>query len=536
MISAVCFLHSLRFSNTEQEHAFAKSRMPAVVKNLRMGSMLLMVVVLFGLVFVMMSGRFSGPHQEPTLYVLGVNGLTICISLGLFFYLRKSVTMVYDDGTPSIATTTLCPEQCERLGVLLALWATLVAYGASIFRISRLFGLDPEEAFKIEDACFLSDSSLLLALDCVVTAVALFLPIRVHILVVVPIAVVSSFVVSSLFLGSPDGTKTVMMNIIFMMLLSIMAVLGCHQNEARERDRFIEVSEVRKEMVEERVARFDLEHQLEQSSVVKATHVGTHSSQQDDGDQRLQQSAEMTELSFELSASKPSETSSSHNPPMVVGSKTESEDVASQLAAKACAPLIQNECAQPPVQTLDRGQCQKPSPNHLTQQEPSLGESRESPSAPLNTPESLPESQSDVLLTPEQTRLYHIKEVVRAWSLHPASSPQCCALHAGLQAAHDALHIALDWSCDYEWKPFSAGQCATCYSLLPSLKMQFCDVCGDSVWPKLGTGTGQDRQFSDPSLISLSQIDASGSVSTFEPRDEPQANTPRKADGNLHSI
>merc|ERR1719310_1077770 len=99
-----------------------------------------------------------------------------------------------------------------------------------------------------------------------------------------------------------------------------MAVLGCHQNEARERDRFIEVSKVRKEMVEERVARFDLEHQLQQSSAVRATHMGRYSTSED-----------MTELSFELSISKPSEAASSHNQPLNLGINTETKDVVVSL-------------------------------------------------------------------------------------------------------------------------------------------------------------------------------------------------------------
>eukprot|EP00746_Dinoflagellata_sp_MGD_P039789 gnl/MRDRNA2_/MRDRNA2_196078_c0_seq1.p1 gnl/MRDRNA2_/MRDRNA2_196078_c0~~gnl/MRDRNA2_/MRDRNA2_196078_c0_seq1.p1 ORF type:complete len:558 (+),score=76.27 gnl/MRDRNA2_/MRDRNA2_196078_c0_seq1:212-1675(+) len=76
-------------------------------------------------------------------------------------------------------------------------------------------------------------------------------------------AAVFSYGGISAFLGSPEGIMNVVINTLTIFVLSSMAWLGCHQTESRERHRFLEVFQARKEMVEEKVARFDLEHMIE---------------------------------------------------------------------------------------------------------------------------------------------------------------------------------------------------------------------------------------------------------------------------------
>eukprot|EP00746_Dinoflagellata_sp_MGD_P157903 gnl/MRDRNA2_/MRDRNA2_86345_c1_seq1.p1 gnl/MRDRNA2_/MRDRNA2_86345_c1~~gnl/MRDRNA2_/MRDRNA2_86345_c1_seq1.p1 ORF type:complete len:521 (+),score=31.43 gnl/MRDRNA2_/MRDRNA2_86345_c1_seq1:94-1656(+) len=489
------FFSSLRFSDPEQEHAFVESRTPCLTRNLRLGIILLMLAVLLGTMHIIYWYLVTGSDRLTVYISVCTNGVTVCISLGMLFYLTKLIRSMNDDGIET-TVATLRPQNIERLGVCMAILSIFVAYNLSRPRMSRLFGQVESGDTRSE-----SDSNLLLALDTIVTCVALGVPIRVHILLVVPIAAVSSFVATSIFLGSPESAHSVATNTVLMIILIIMAVAGSHQIEARERDRFVEVSKVRKEMVKERIARFDLEHQLEQSNVFSGRQEHFHSGIGED----------TTEVSFELSVSKPSEASSSQNQPTNVvlgrqrygkGDVSHSESGLHALE-KISAPVMQDKSTDPLlIWKPDGWQCQRcqkppllPQPSHASKDQLLQDDSKSSSSSPRQ--------DLKVCLTPETTILYHIREVVRFWSLERASTAECCQLHHGLRGMHTRLQKLLDSPCDFAWKPFFAAQCATCFCMLPSMKVHTCEVCGANVWPSLGRPDSSEM-FSDPSLASFS--------------------------------
>lgn len=254
---------SLMFSDPGREHDFAKSRMPTLIRNLRIAIMLYMLLVCsFSIKFFFFLARWSGPHQAATQNMYWVMVATLCFTLGCLAILRWYAT-------------ALRPEQVERLAVLVGVWAIISSYWTNEFRVAQLVGQSPEVALRNTDACILSDSTLALCLDAVVTSVALFLPIRAYTMLPVPMVAVFSYGGISAFLGSPEGTMSAVINTLTIFVLSSMAWLGCHQTESRERRRFLEVSQARKEMVEEKVARFDLEHKIETGTRTSASSTST---------------------------------------------------------------------------------------------------------------------------------------------------------------------------------------------------------------------------------------------------------------------
>eukprot|EP00746_Dinoflagellata_sp_MGD_P023528 gnl/MRDRNA2_/MRDRNA2_155140_c0_seq1.p1 gnl/MRDRNA2_/MRDRNA2_155140_c0~~gnl/MRDRNA2_/MRDRNA2_155140_c0_seq1.p1 ORF type:complete len:492 (-),score=64.56 gnl/MRDRNA2_/MRDRNA2_155140_c0_seq1:240-1715(-) len=256
---------SLQFSDLMKENDFAKSRMPSLVRSLRLGSMVLFAVTSLGTLSSALSISYVAESvRAPAMFVLIVNSVTLILCLSMVLFLRVHAPIVLDDDA-MVVKTTLSPEAIEKIAVVASLFVVFTTNATNSFRVARLFGLDPVTAWDTYE-CDFTDSIFALSLDTIVTAVAVFLPIRMNLLPAVPVMALLSFILTSVFLGSPETISSQAMISVQLMALGYLVLMGCRMTEARERGRFEETFKARQEMVTERVARFGLEHQMEQNS------------------------------------------------------------------------------------------------------------------------------------------------------------------------------------------------------------------------------------------------------------------------------
>lgn len=257
------FFRKLRFPETEKEHEFVRSRMKPLVKHMQLGAIFAVVVAVIDGVLILTGGNFVRLHALPAMFKVIVDGFALCVCVSVFLYLRKRASLLFDSEV-DVLKTTLRPDQLEKLAIALSLFGVFFNCASNRFRVALMLGVDPQDAWNTS-ICNFTDSNFVLGLDTVVTAVAVFLPIRMHLLPVVPVMAVVSFVSTSVAIGSPETLSKQVMNVLWLCLLGCFVLIGCHANEARERERFDETFTARKEMVTERVARYDLERQIEKS-------------------------------------------------------------------------------------------------------------------------------------------------------------------------------------------------------------------------------------------------------------------------------
>lgn len=291
---------NLSFPEEEKENAFAQSRVPFLINSLHGSSVILFLFTVLSILVQVgaVQGNISPSQQRPVLFVLGLDGLSLSISCGLFLYTRRYRLrcdgVLSGEHEENFAKSHLCPEHLERSSIAVALWGICFISTTNHFRAARLFGVDPEMAWN-RNACEFTDSTFVLSLMTVVTGVGVFFPIRMRRMPVIPMATILSFVLTSFILGSPEKPWILLCNSFTMIMLSYMVLVGCRMTEARERKNFDNAFETRKEMVTEKITRFDLEHQIAQAKEAGEMHQGSSETQN--------RTAGTSSLSYSLSIS-----------------------------------------------------------------------------------------------------------------------------------------------------------------------------------------------------------------------------------------
>eukprot|EP00746_Dinoflagellata_sp_MGD_P152517 gnl/MRDRNA2_/MRDRNA2_83729_c0_seq2.p1 gnl/MRDRNA2_/MRDRNA2_83729_c0~~gnl/MRDRNA2_/MRDRNA2_83729_c0_seq2.p1 ORF type:complete len:646 (-),score=98.14 gnl/MRDRNA2_/MRDRNA2_83729_c0_seq2:537-2474(-) len=241
----------LSFPDPLMEKSFAQSRMPALIKSLRIGALILIVAAIANVPKVLVRSRISGPYRAPTWFCLIVLGLCMIIGFGLYLACGRD------------AVRSWSPETIERSMVAFSFLAILATCAVNTWRVAHLFGFTCEEGWKI-DECPLSDSTFLLCLVIIATAVGVFAPIRMYIAPAIPVAVVVAFLLTSAAFSSPEPIGSVLLNTLMVCALSIMILVGSHSQEVRERKQFQKLSDMTHNAVTEKIARFGAEHKLEE--------------------------------------------------------------------------------------------------------------------------------------------------------------------------------------------------------------------------------------------------------------------------------
>eukprot|EP00746_Dinoflagellata_sp_MGD_P151261 gnl/MRDRNA2_/MRDRNA2_82899_c0_seq1.p1 gnl/MRDRNA2_/MRDRNA2_82899_c0~~gnl/MRDRNA2_/MRDRNA2_82899_c0_seq1.p1 ORF type:complete len:513 (-),score=64.33 gnl/MRDRNA2_/MRDRNA2_82899_c0_seq1:160-1698(-) len=499
----MALISSLRFSVVQKENDFAKSRMPALVKSLQLGAAILCFLMPVNAAFAVIGGNMSGPHSSPTLFMLGVDAAAFLIYLGLFVYLR----------TPLIETKK-SPAHLERVAIAMFLLAILLSCTTDGFRTARLFGVDPEAAWN-RNMCQFTDSTYALRLDGIVTAVGVFVPVRAHILPVIPTTAAVSFVLTSTLLGTSETFSQVASNTLLLSVIGYILCVGCRMTEARERVHFSETIEAQQQMVTEKVARFDLEHQIERTSL----------STQGQGMVEVKEGVgglipktlgraedDLTSGTLDLSSlsSKPGGgtsvldlSSKSSKPSTIVWPISPRKDVGTdpvyaEVEDKATDPLlVWNEagwkcqrCSKPPLPPMDealRRQNSKhsscsssrtdPQARKRKQKLPHSGASDGGASA-----ESLdgPPQLSCFELTPRATAQHIMRDILQTFNCKRGIPGICCPYHNTVSYVQKATRVLQKEPCEPLWSPFTQDQCPFCFSMLdfrmePGLS---CEVCG----------------------------------------------------------
>eukprot|EP00746_Dinoflagellata_sp_MGD_P039158 gnl/MRDRNA2_/MRDRNA2_194414_c0_seq1.p1 gnl/MRDRNA2_/MRDRNA2_194414_c0~~gnl/MRDRNA2_/MRDRNA2_194414_c0_seq1.p1 ORF type:complete len:399 (-),score=42.84 gnl/MRDRNA2_/MRDRNA2_194414_c0_seq1:76-1272(-) len=291
---------SLRFEDPDKELRFANHRLPTLVNSLRISVMLMAFCMTFNILvlFLTMSDDSRGASNGPAL--LGMSMSCFCIALYIVIFLHLK-------GFCNSLGKVRSPEHFERLTLVAILSIILWTVFNNRFRLAHMFGLQPEQVWDLEDCGRMTESLTFLILTMVVALAGMFLPIRSNLLPLVPAFAVLSFVVVIILFGSPEAPVKSVVNVILLSIMGVLTVVSSRQNEMRERERFSEITEVRNEMIIHKVARFDLEHQLEQPNVQTSsvsslsTRIGRQSSSH--VDERSLSEAELTGVTINLSES-----------------------------------------------------------------------------------------------------------------------------------------------------------------------------------------------------------------------------------------
>eukprot|EP00746_Dinoflagellata_sp_MGD_P019134 gnl/MRDRNA2_/MRDRNA2_14445_c0_seq2.p1 gnl/MRDRNA2_/MRDRNA2_14445_c0~~gnl/MRDRNA2_/MRDRNA2_14445_c0_seq2.p1 ORF type:complete len:706 (-),score=68.64 gnl/MRDRNA2_/MRDRNA2_14445_c0_seq2:12-1985(-) len=236
------------------------SRFPLFLKNFRRLAGIMMFSASVKLILVITKeGNFSGPYQGPTMFLTGLYSFIVLVNLILLWIIDIARTRTYQGNGLENASQ---PEIWEKIAIALLSLVVSIAIVGQRTRAARLFNLGVKEAWNL-DACGMTDSNLVLALDGIHCFACLFLPIRAHIKLPFTLSVPLLYGLLSFILGSPESLSKVLANLLLLIAFCWIQFMGYFAAEAKDRKLFEDISKVQAQAVAEKVARFDLEHQME---------------------------------------------------------------------------------------------------------------------------------------------------------------------------------------------------------------------------------------------------------------------------------
>eukprot|EP00746_Dinoflagellata_sp_MGD_P152848 gnl/MRDRNA2_/MRDRNA2_83923_c0_seq2.p1 gnl/MRDRNA2_/MRDRNA2_83923_c0~~gnl/MRDRNA2_/MRDRNA2_83923_c0_seq2.p1 ORF type:complete len:484 (-),score=69.09 gnl/MRDRNA2_/MRDRNA2_83923_c0_seq2:295-1746(-) len=341
------------------------------------------------------------------------------------------------------------------------------------YRVALMYGEDPHDYWDREH---FSDSGMLLTIDLIITATHLFCPIRSCVSWLIPLSGVLGYTLVSYLLGTKDAFILEFI-VIQLGALAFFSWYGRRRSEKESRLGFAKqraladtVKTKEKEVIEERVRRFDAEHENERNIQV---------------DQN-----EIREINVDRDSSIWSLSITTGNATLEQGAM----EMASHYADKGTDPLLVwsesgwkcQRCSKPPLppsEGLPR-QNSKDRSGGAIRSDPFAGRrlrqgvrSNTSASSSESSLASGPAQLLSFELTPQQTIQVFILDSLQ--NFNTGRNPDsCCPYHAVVLAWQRAAKRLWKDSCNPLWVPFSAGQCRSCGSMFAEADMDVCEICG----------------------------------------------------------
>jgi len=217
---------TLRFSDPGLEAGFAKHRVPLLISSMRKCSLCLALLILVILIVEQPWDR--RPERYGSLLERDVRE-RCHLAVTCFFFLAFFAFCTWS--CPCM--NRLSARALEIVGVCMITIGLAAHTFAIPWYMARVLGYDAEEV--IEGA---TDANLLLAIDCVVTAAHLLLPIRFFAIVAIDLAGVLAYIVPVFALEGPE-MHNAPIHTCFLVCLICLASLGRHAVEYHERCSYV---------------------------------------------------------------------------------------------------------------------------------------------------------------------------------------------------------------------------------------------------------------------------------------------------------
>ncbi|KAF8822398.1 3'5'-cyclic nucleotide phosphodiesterase domain-containing protein, partial [Cardiosporidium cionae] len=215
---------SLRFKREKMESMFAEFVQAQISKNLWWSLFVLSFCVMAEYFLTAMSTVNFKPFNQPAHFLYTLGALIIVIG-GLMISLlsRQQFFEPYLEACVAVFGTV---------------FAALMVFTSDHYRVASILGFDAASAWGRES---FSDAPLLLGLNAILWAIAIFLPVRSVCLWPVCLSAVISYQFATFVCGGPDGLRPSLLNIFLLILLSYLALIGRRALEAQLRLQFVEV-------------------------------------------------------------------------------------------------------------------------------------------------------------------------------------------------------------------------------------------------------------------------------------------------------
>ncbi|KAF8817756.1 3'5'-cyclic nucleotide phosphodiesterase domain-containing protein, partial [Cardiosporidium cionae] len=215
---------SLRFKRGKMESMFAEFVQAQISKNLWWSLFVLSFCVMAEYFLTAISTKEFKPFYQPAHFLYTLGALIIVIG-GLMISLlsRHHFFEPYLEACVAIFGTV---------------FAALMVFTSDHYRVASILGFDAATAWG---RISFSDAPLLLGLNAILWAIAIFIPVRSVCLWPVCLSAVISYQFATFVCGGPDGLRPSLLNILLLILLSYLALIGRRALEAQLRLQFVEV-------------------------------------------------------------------------------------------------------------------------------------------------------------------------------------------------------------------------------------------------------------------------------------------------------
>jgi len=488
----------LRFKEVETEVAFKASVEPEVLRFGVMGGLILELLIPLTLVpvYIQESSHEDNPYDMSTGDVR-----TLLLILWLLCFGFTGMFCIF--GLLRIWRGWFQRWNWEAIFMVMITYYALNLTLANFWHMPLIVGNDPVQVWK-HDARG-AEVYILLALDGIMTTVAMYIPVRSCVLWVLMLVGVGSYTVMLAGVDSvfPDDRFK---SVAALIGLAVVAGHGAYRNEMSRREKWIALQQV----IEATEVVKQQENQIEESTVLVKGLRSVANALCDiilklTEDLRVCGTESMLDAFFEQKMEGRSfmdvlaDTDRARFMALISGVST------SQV--HACMPLTirkRSSLCEAHVLLVDTGRCMpryfvgiRVEMEHLepTNQEPSLTmkQSSSPPQAELTgiLPQETqtaddsefsfntyfkPNHGQALAFTSVRARAMSLKKVMPRWNI-ARDTESCCQFHTVVESVHEVADFLAEKQCEPLWSTLNGGQCARCKSMCTQTRTK-CVVCG----------------------------------------------------------
>lgn len=215
---------SLRFRRGDLEESFAQYVQSEISRNLWWALLILISAISIECIITMVTTPNFSPLTQAAQFAYTV-GACVMILGGLLLSILSRVPLYL----PYLEISIACGG---------TLFTIILVFFSDHYRVAQMFG---EKPFEVWGRPNFSDGPLLLGLNAILWAIAIFLPVRSVCLWPVCLSSVICYQFATFVCDSPDGLRPSFFNIILLVVLSYLALTGRRALEARLRLQFIDM-------------------------------------------------------------------------------------------------------------------------------------------------------------------------------------------------------------------------------------------------------------------------------------------------------